>query len=84
MSQKWEKEVKAIYDKVEEMYKAYQAEAVLLPQDLKKKREDDILKKEKEAKDLQMKYFGAKVSSLQREMSLCSPFRKRFTTPCRK
>ena len=55
LSQKWEKEVKAIYDKVEEMYKAYQAEAVLLPQDLKNKREDDIIKKEKEAKDCQKK-----------------------------
>ncbi|HQQ13123.1 MAG TPA: OmpH family outer membrane protein, partial [Bacteroidales bacterium] len=31
LSQKWEKEVKALYDKVEEMYKAYQTESVLLP-----------------------------------------------------
>ena len=35
LSQKWEKEIKVIYDKVEEMYRSYQAEAVLLPQDLK-------------------------------------------------
>ncbi len=78
LSQKWEKEVKAIYDKVEEMYKAYQAEAVLLPQDLKKKREDDILKKEKEAKDLQMKYFGAEGELFTKRNELVQPIQEKI------
>ncbi len=78
LSQKWEKEVKAIYDKVEEMYKDYRAEAVLLPQDLKKKREDEILKKEKEAKDLQMKYFGAEGELFKKRNELVQPIQEKI------
>ncbi|MCE1201511.1 MAG: OmpH family outer membrane protein [Bacteroidia bacterium] len=78
LSQKWEKEVKAIFDKVEEMYKAYQTEAVLLPQDLKRKREEDILKKEKEAKDLQMKYFGPEGDLFKKRNELVSPIQEKI------
>ncbi len=78
LSQKWEKEVKAVYDKVEEMYKAYQAEAVLLPQDLKKKREDEILKKEKEAKDLQIKYFGSEGELFKKRNELVQPIQEKI------
>lgn len=78
LSQKWEKEIKVIYDKVEEMYRSYQAEAVLLPQDLKKKREDDILKKEKEAKDLQLKYFGAEGDLFKKRSELVQPIQEKI------
>ncbi len=78
LSQKWEKEVKALYEKVEAMYKDYQAEAVLLPQDLKKKREDEILKKEKEAKDLQMKYFGAEGELFKKRNELVQPIQEKI------
>jgi outer membrane protein len=40
------------------MYKSYQNDAVLLSQDMKTKREEAIIAKEKEMKDLQNKYFG--------------------------
>jgi outer membrane protein len=78
LSEKWEKEIKAIYDKVEEMYRSYQAEAVLLPQDLKKKREDDILKKEKEAKDLQIKYFGSEGELFKKRNELVQPIQEKI------
>jgi outer membrane protein len=80
LSQKWEKEIKVIYDKVEEMYRSYQAEAVLLPQDLKKKREDDILKKEKEAKDLQLKYFGSEGDLFKKRSELVQPIQEKIYT----
>ncbi|HMM12522.1 MAG TPA: OmpH family outer membrane protein [Bacteroidales bacterium] len=78
LSQKWEGEVKALFDKVEEMYKAYQTEAVLLPQDLKRKREEDILKKEREAKDLQMKYFGPDGDLFKKRNELVSPIQEKI------
>lgn len=78
LSQKWEKEVKAIFDKVEEMYKTYQTEAVLLPQDLKRKREEDILKKEREAKDLQLKYFGPEGDLFKKRNELVSPIQEKI------
>ncbi|MBK9290930.1 MAG: OmpH family outer membrane protein [Bacteroidetes bacterium] len=78
LSQRWEKEVKALFDKVEEMYKAYQTEAVLLPQDLKRKREEDILKKEREAKDLQLKYFGPEGDLFKKRNELVSPIQEKI------
>lgn len=78
LSEKWEKEVKAIYDRVEAMYRDYQAEAVLLPQDLKRKREEDILKREKEAKDLQIKYFGAEGDLFKKRSELVQPIQEKI------
>ena len=40
------------------MYRAYQQEQVLLTEPMKNKREEAIMSKEKEAKDLQKKYFA--------------------------
>ena len=77
-SQKWENEVKVIYEQVEKMYKDYQSEAVLLPADLKRKREEDILKKEKEAKDLQMKYFGTEGDLFKKRNELVQPIQEKI------
>jgi len=58
LSEQWEKEVADGYTVVEQMYKSYQNEAPLLSQDMKTKREEAIINKEKEMKELQNKYFG--------------------------
>src|SRR5436190_19062197 len=57
-SVQWQKEVEAKYAEIDRMYKSYQAEQILLTEDMKKKREADIVSKEKEAKDLQKQRFG--------------------------
>ena len=76
-SEKWEEEIKAIYAKVEEMYRAYQTESVLLPEDLKRKREDDIINKEQEAKNLQMKYFGPEGELYTKRTTLVQPIQEK-------
>jgi outer membrane protein len=58
ISQQYEKEIESKYQKLEEMYKSYQADKVLLTDDMKQRRENDIITKEKEAKELQRQYFG--------------------------
>ena len=45
----WQKEIEAKYAEIDKMYKAYQAEQILLTDDMKKKREADIVAKEKDA-----------------------------------
>jgi outer membrane protein len=57
-SEDWQKELEVKFQEIDKMYKAYQQEAYLLPDNLKRKREDEIVAKEKEAKDLQKKRFG--------------------------
>lgn len=77
LSAKWEKEIKGQFDKVEQMYRAYQTESVLLPEDLKRKREEEIVQKEKEAKDLQMKYFGPEGDLFKKRNELVQPIQEK-------
>ncbi|MCF0179421.1 MAG: OmpH family outer membrane protein [Bacteroidales bacterium] len=58
MSQRWQKEVENLGKEAETMYKQYQSDMVFLSAEQKTKREEEILKKEKETDDLRNKYFG--------------------------
>ena len=55
----WQKEIEAKFQEIDKLYKSYQSEAYLLPEDLKTKRQDEIIDKEKEVKELQKKRFGS-------------------------
>lgn len=58
MAQEWQAEVEALRQEIDKMYREYQAEKVLLTQEMRTKREEEIIKKEREAKQLQNDYFG--------------------------
>jgi outer membrane protein len=73
LSQQWEKEVASGYEAVEQMYKQYQNDAVLLSPDMKAKREEAIINKEKEMKDLQNKYFGMEGELFKKREELVKP-----------
>ena len=73
LSKQWEKEVSDGYAVVEQMYKSYQNESVLLSQDMKTKREEAIITKEKEMKDLQNKYFGVEGDLFKKREELVKP-----------
>jgi outer membrane protein len=73
LSKQWEKEVADGYAVVEQMYKSYQNESPLLSQDMKTKREEDIINKEKEMKDLQNKYFGVEGELFKKRQELVKP-----------
>lgn len=77
MSAKWQKEIESSYAQVEELYKNYKAEAVLLPDDLKKKREDEIIGKEQEVKELQKKYFGPEGELFKMRQELIQPIQEK-------
>jgi len=73
LSEGWEKEVADGYAAVEQLYKDYQAESVLLSQDQKRKREEAIIAKEKEIKELQNKYFGMEGELYKKREELVKP-----------
>ena len=73
LSTDWEKEISEMYGEVERLYKAYQNDAVLLTQEMKKQREDEIVNKEKVAKDLQSKYFGPEGELFKKRQELIKP-----------
>ena len=80
LSDKWQKEVKAVYDKVSEMYSKYQTEMLLLSEDQKRAREQAIVDKEQEAKNLQMQYFGADGQLYQKRTELIQPIQEKVYT----
>ena len=80
LSSKWQNEVKAVYDKVSEMYSKYQTEMLLLSEDQKRAREQAIVDKEQEAKNLQMQYFGAEGQLYQKRTELIQPIQEKVYT----
>ena len=73
VSIQWQKEIEAKYAEIDKMYKSYQAEQILLTEDMKKKREADIVAKEKDAKDLQKQHFGVDGELFKKRQELVKP-----------
>lgn len=73
VSETWEAEVAVDYEEIEKMYKTYQSERVLLTDDMRKKREEDIISKEHGVKDLQAKYFGPEGDLSKKRQELVKP-----------
>ncbi len=69
----WQKEIEAKYAEIDKLYKIYQAESVLLTDDMKKKRENEIINKEKEVKELQKSRFGVDGELFKKRMELVKP-----------
>ena len=69
----WQKEIEAKYSEIDKLYKTYQAEQILLTDDLRKKRENEIVNKEKDAKDLQKQRFGTDGDLFKKRMELVKP-----------
>ena len=72
-SVQWQKEIDTKYAEVDKLYKAYQADAILLTEDMKKKRENEIINKEKEVKDLQKQRFGVEGELFKKRQELVKP-----------
>jgi outer membrane protein len=73
MSEEWQLEVEAAFAEVEKMYKDFQSEKVLLSDEMKTKREEEIVARENEAKDLQRKYFGRDGMLYEKRKELVKP-----------
>ena len=80
VSKKWQAEVEALNTEAATMYKNYQNEVVFLSQDQKKKRQEDIMNKEKEASDLKRKYFGPEGELFKKRESLMGPIQEEIYT----
>lgn len=72
-SKQWEKEIEALTTEAQTLYKNYQTEMVFLSDEMKVKREEVIIAKEKEAMDLKKKYFGAEGELFKKKESLLKP-----------
>jgi len=73
VSEAWETEIAAEYEEIEKMYKTYQSERVLLTDEMKKKREEEIVTKERQVKELQAQYFGPEGELSKKRQELVKP-----------
>src|SRR4051812_21193433 len=73
MSTMWQTEIENRMQEVDRMYKSYQAERAMLSDEMRKKREDDIVQKEKAAKDLQKQRFGYEGDLFKERQKLVKP-----------
>jgi len=81
ISVEWQKEIEAKFKKIDEMYRKFQQDAVVLPEDAKQKKQQEIINAEKEAKELQKKRFGTDGDLYKKREELIKPIQDRvFTT----
>lgn len=78
LSVQWQKEIDKKYEEIERLYKAYQAEQVLLTEDMRKKREQEIVDKEKAAKEFQKLKFGYEGDLFKRRQELIKPIQDKI------
>ncbi|TJZ62749.1 OmpH family outer membrane protein [Sphingobacterium olei] len=77
LSVQWQEEVDKQYGEIERLYKAYQNDQVLLNDDMRKRREDEIVNKEKAVKDFQRQKFGYEGELYEQRVRLVKPIQDR-------
>ncbi|MFM9908537.1 MAG: OmpH family outer membrane protein [Chitinophagaceae bacterium] len=69
----WQKEIDDKQGALDKMYRDFEAEQVMLSEELKKKREDELFIREKELRDLQRKRFGFEGDLFKKRQELVKP-----------
>ncbi len=72
-SLQWQKEIDDKQAQLDKMYRDFEAEQVMLSEELKKKREDELFIREKELRDLQRKRFGFEGDLFKKRQELVKP-----------
>merc|ERR1712046_212759 len=78
MAEKWQKEIEQQYNEIEQKYKAYQAEEILLPEETKKTRQQEIIELEMKAKEMQKKRFGVEGDLFKKRKELIDPIQEKI------
>jgi outer membrane protein len=73
ISIEWQKEIEGKYSEIDQLYKAYKADEVLLTDEMKQKRQAEIQQKEQVVKDLQKQHFGVNGDLFKKRQELVKP-----------
>jgi outer membrane protein len=74
---KWRQDIAQEYDKIKGLYNKYQAEQVLLTDEQRKQREDEIMAKEKDVREMQKTKFGPEGELFKKRQDLVKPITER-------
>jgi outer membrane protein len=78
LSKAWQDEIDNRMAEVDRMYKSYQAEKPMLSDEMRMKRQDEIVSKEKAAKDLQKQRFGYEGELFKKRQEFIKPVQDRL------
>jgi len=78
ISVQWQKEIEGKYSEVDQLYKAYKADEVLLTDEMKQKRQAEIETKEQAVKDLQKQHFGVNGDLFKKRQELVKPLQDKI------
>ncbi len=84
ISEQWQQEIDNKQAALDKMYKDYDAEQVMLPDGLKKKKQDELFNKEKEVRELQKKRFGFEGDLFKKRQELIKPIQDKVYTAIQK
>ena len=77
LSIRWQKEIEERFQEIDRLFQRFQAEAPLLSDDMRRRREQEIVNKEKEAQDLQRRRFGAEGDLFKKRQEMLRPIQDR-------
>jgi len=78
LAEEYQDEIEEKYAEIQKMYSNYQAEAVLMPEDIKVKKKDEIIAFEKTVKDLQIQRFGKDGDLFLKREELVKPIQEKI------
>ncbi|HEX5002167.1 MAG TPA: OmpH family outer membrane protein [Bacteroidia bacterium] len=84
LSVNWQKEIEAKYAQIDKLYKDFQAEQILLTDEMKRKRENEIVAKEKDVKDFQKQKFGYEGELFRKKQELVKPIQDKIYNAIKK
>jgi outer membrane protein len=84
ISVQWQKDIDTKQAELDRMYRNYEAEQVMLSDELKKKREDELFMREKELRDTQRQRFGFEGDLFKKRQELVKPIQDKVYTAIQK
>lgn len=79
LSVQWQKDADQRFQEIDRLYKAYQADQILMTPDMKKRREAEIADKERTAKDFQAQKFGPSGELAQKSNAIIKPIQDKMS-----
>ena len=73
ISYQWQEEIETAYQDIDKLYRAYQTDKVLLTDKMRQDREDEIIQKEIDVKELQQQRFGTDGDLYKKQVELIRP-----------
>lgn len=72
----WRQEIAQEYDKIKSLYNRYQAEQVLLSDEARRQKEEEIMAKEQQVREMQKEKFGPEGALFEKRKELVQPIQE--------